>query len=216
MNILLVGCSKDFGRIFLDHLCSAGHCVYHITSSATHTCNELVISWQDVTEANLHRWLMRLPAIDLIFFNQNGSSLSSKTFKPASFDTFSLWKQIAHWRQTYYTHCQVPFQIIHTLGDKIGDNSRIIWMLSSMVVRHRDDPGFADYIGDKFQNYLIMRNFARQHRACFFGIDPGCLDHTVDNKLQNMQYLIDLPTDQSNGLIFNLDGTESELYKIFQ
>lgn len=216
MNVLLVGCSKDFGRKLLEHLINQGHCVYHITSSATDLCQELMISWQDVCEAHLHKWVMRLPTVDLIFFNQNGSSLSSDIFKPLVFDTLALWKQMSHWRQTHYTHCQLPFQLIHTLGDKIHDKTKIIWMVSSMVARHRDDPGFADYIANKFQNYLIMLNFSRQHKACFFGIDPGSLHDSVDKKLQNMQYLFDRPTDQCNGRIFNIDGTESKSYQIFQ
>ena len=216
MTDLFVGASKGLAKSLAQIRADTGHEILHVSSAESTDQNGIKVDWKHVRESDLHRFLMRLPKIDLLFFNQNGSSLSASSFQNNRYETLDLWKQIAHWKQSYFVSCQLPFQIIHCLGDRLDEQSRVLWMLSSMVVRHSNDPGYADYIGNKFQNYLIMKNFARAHRACFIGIDPGNLnDGDDENKLSALLELIDRPVEITNGRVFDSKGSPSALYEIF-
>jgi len=216
MTDLFVGASKGLAKSLAQTRADTGHEILHISSAESADNDSVRVDWTQVQESDLHRFLMRSPKIDLVFFNQNGSSLSASSFQNHRYETLDLWKQIAHWRQSYFVSCQLPFQVIHSLGDRLDERSRVCWMLSSMVVRHCSDAGYADYIGNKFQNYLIMKNFARAHRSCFFGIDPGDLnDGNDENKLSALLELIDRPVEITNGRVFDSKGSPSALYEIF-
>lgn len=215
MTDLFVGSSKGLAKSLSQARANAGHEVLHISSSASAGAGALAVDWNRINESDLHRFLTGLPRIDLVFFNQNSSSLSESSFRMDRYQPLDLWKQIAHWRQSYFVSCQLPFQIIHSLGDRLHSDSRICWMLSSMIVRH-PDPGYADYIGNKFQNYLLMKNFASRHQSCFMGIDPGDLNNTnQDIKLSALLQLLDRPVAQTNGRVFDCLGAESSLFTTF-
>jgi len=216
MTDLFIGAGKGFGEEFMQYRVSNNHDVFNITSKPAASPKVLSIDWKTVKENELHRWLQSLPKIDFILFNQNSSSLSENSFSQNNYGTLELWKQMAHWKQSYYVSCQLPFQIIHTLGDRLHQNSRICWMLSSMVLVHEHDPGVADYIGNKFQNYMIMKNFANQHPSCFFGIDPGNISGIgYSEKIQILEKILSLPDEQLNGKVYCTDGSLSELYGRF-
>lgn len=216
MTDLFVGASKGLAKSLSAARVEAGHEVLHISSTTTDSdAHTLTVDWSLVKESDLHRFLNGLPQIDLVFFNQNSSSLSESSFHQDRYQPLDLWKQMAHWRQSYFVSCQLPFQIIHSLGDRLHKNSRICWMLSSMIVRH-PDPGYADYIGNKFQNYLLMKNFAQRHQSCFMGIDPGDLNQTDQSiKVSTLLELFDRPVIQTNGRIFDRMGEESLLFSAF-
>lgn len=218
MNALFVGAGKNLGLALIRHLRSEEHKVYHITGSTVDAdVDDLIVDWSQVRETNLHRWLASLPYIDLVFYNQNSSSLNQSSFEPGQYTVLELWKQMTHWQQSHYVSCQLPFQIIHTLGNRLSRTSRVCWMLSCMVVRHKHDPGHADYIANKFQNYLMVKNFARSHPSCFFGIDPGRSVRAQDHagSLAQFHGLLQIPCQEANGNIYNMDGTVSQLYRMF-
>lgn len=215
MTDIFVGASKGLAKSLSLARSNAGHEVLHISSATPAVAGTLTVDWSGVKESDLHRYLMGLPSIDLLFFNQNSSSLSESSFYMDRYQPLDLWKQIAHWRQSYFVSCQLPFQIIHSLGDRLHPQSRICWMLSSMIVQH-SDPGHADYIGNKFQNYLLMKNFANKHHSCFMGIDPGDLnDIDLDTRVLALLRLLDRPTVQTNGRVFDFLGVESSLFAAF-
>jgi hypothetical protein len=218
MNVLFVGAGKNLGQALIQHHIDQQHQVFHITGTATQSqCHELVVDWHSVKESDLHRWLCSLPSLDLIFFNQNSSSLSDSSFAPGQYSVLELWKQTAHWRQSHYVSCQLPFQIIHTLSTQLHRQTRVCWMLSSMVVQHKHRPGHADYIANKFQNYLMIENFSKQHHACFLGFEPGAAvrqqDHTQSVQLINR--VLSLPVADTNGRVYDMNGNQSSLFAVF-
>ena len=216
MNDLYIGAGKGIGNQLSQQRSAAGHQSFHITGRDHGRARDLVVDWSKLRESDLQRYLSKLPRIDLLFFNQNASSLSAASFESGQYSIIDLWKQTAHWQQSHYVSCLMSFQIIHTLADRLHKDSRVCWMLSSMVIRHDDDPGHADYIANKFQNYLLMKNFSRQHPSCFMGLDPGNAngsDHGT--KIKMIQDILGRPTAQINGRVFDMTGQESDLYRVF-
>jgi NAD(P)-dependent dehydrogenase (short-subunit alcohol dehydrogenase family) len=218
VNYLFVGAGRGIGQKLKNHYLAQGHKIFHITSGVDHECDYVSVDWAQLRECDLQRWLARLPSIDLIFFNQNSSSLSSESFDTARSDVLATWKQIAHWKQSHYVSCQLPFQIIHSLADRLHDKSRVCWMLSGMVVQHKQNFGYADYIANKFQNYLLMKNFSQHHPSCFLGIDPGNVSQidVHDSAAHAIQNILALPTDKIDGKVYNIDGTVSHLFRVFE
>lgn len=216
MNELFVGASKGFAKSLQNRRAEEGHRIFNVSGWIATDTDSLQVDWAKINETNLHRWLRQLPKIDLIFFNQNSSSLSESSFRDNTYQDLDLWKQIAHWKQSYFVSCQLPFQIVHSLGDRLHKDSRVCWMLSSMVVRDKSHTGYADYIGNKFQNYIIMKNFAKTHGSCFFGIEPGGINNHHDlEKITVLQHILQRPVDIVNGKVFDSAGSESALFNLF-
>lgn len=102
------------------------------------------------------------------------------------------------------------------LGDRLDQSSRVCWMLSSMIVRHDHDPGYADYVGNKFQNYMLLKNFARQHPSCFLGFEPGNVKGPdISNKISAINEIIARPRAETNGRVFDMTGDRSTLFDMF-
>lgn len=218
MNCLFVGTGKGIGRALSQHYQEQGHSIFSITGTRSDDPNTLCVDWATVNEAALHRWLCDLPILDLIFFNQNSSSLSQPSFATKQLADLDLWRQIKHWRQSYYVSCQMCFQVIHSLAPQIHSDTRVIWMLTSMVMKQDHDTdqslGYADYIGNKYQNYLLMRNFSINHVGCFLALQPGNVngsDHA--DKIQTIQTIISRPKNEINGRVFAMSGQLSQTYQ---
>jgi len=214
MKALFVGAGKNLGQVLRDRLQNQGWEIWHITSGDSGNERDLVVDWQRVKESDLQRWLHRVPDLDLVFFNQNSSSLDAGCFSADRYTVLQCWKQIGHWRQSHYVSCQLPFQIIHALGARLHQQSRVCWMLSCMVARHRHNPGYADYIANKFQNWLMIQNFARHHPACFLGIEPGdsVRGADLDGAASQIHHILEIPASQANGNVYAMDGKISQLY----
>jgi hypothetical protein len=149
----------------------------------------------------------------MVFFNHNASALSQDKFKKSSM------QNLQDWQQSYFVACQFPFYLVHALGNRITSETKIGWMLSELIANPLDNQvGYADYIGNKFTNACIMRSFALNFSACFFGIHPdGGLDNQLDNKSQDIVQLIDNKTSKElNGNIFSTQGEILELYEKIQ
>ncbi len=212
MTDLYIGASQGLAAAYQQHRESQGHVCYSVSSRpGERTCK---VDWSSINTSSLHRWAQTLPPLDLIFFNQNSSALSTGSFAPMP--TLKLWQQVAHWQQSYFVSCQLPYLVIQTLGARISDQTRVVWMLSGMVTRPFADPGYADYIGNKYQNMLIMRNFAQSAPGCFVGIDPGNIaTGQLTQQLQGLDRVIALPRDQANGNVFGLDGNRAQNFDMF-
>jgi len=216
---LLIGCGSKFGLDLQTALMDNGWKIKSITGSKPDTPDEstdqLVIDWKKFTVADLEVFLKKQPKIDLVFFNQNSSALSPGSFKLGNYPKLELWKQEKTWTQSYFTSCILPFHIIHSLQDRFTTETKIIWMLSSLVYNH-SSIDYADYIGNKYQNYLIMKNFSLHSPGCFFGINPDWLDQT--NTTENMKTLIktiNQPAQNLNGKVIFLDGTIDNKFDLF-
>lgn len=212
MNDLYIGASQGLAAAYQQHRASQGHVCYSVSSRpGPNTCE---VNWHTIDASSLHRWAQTLPPLDLIFFNQNASALSSESFE--SMPTLKLWQHLAHWQQSYFVSCQLPYLLIQTLGARVTDQTRVIWMLSGMVTRPLADPAHADYIGNKYQNMLIMRNFAQQAPGCFVGIDPGAIAAgQLDQQLAGLDSVMSRARDQINGRVFGLDGNPATNFDMF-
>lgn len=207
MTEIYVGASKGFIHNLVQLRRSTGHQVICISSSSPATSDDIQVNWDTLDSADIHKICKDLPKTDLLFFNQKSSSLSDNSFAPDNFKTLELWKHTKHWTRSYFLSCIMPFELIHGLGTKLSNQSRVGWMLSSMILHHRNNFQYADYIGQKFQNYLLMKNFAQYHPACFFGINPENISTEVyGSKLDNFLKIVSKPCDEINGKVWHLDS----------
>lgn len=205
MHSLIIGSGKSFGRAVKDRLVQQGHCVWQVGSQADDD-RSLSVDWAHVDIDGLHKWLKQLPDLDVIFFNQNGSSLSPNSFDPGCYTTMDLWRQVKHWRHSHWTSCELPFFLIHTLTAKIQPHTRVVWMLSELIFNDSVDYKYPDYVANKFQNLLIMKNFAEHHPGCFFAVEPGDLNQRMQHKVDMFAVILERPDTQ--GKVFNLDSGE--------
>lgn len=206
-NCLLIGCGSKFGLELLEYLLAQGYLVHSISgSSITHPgVNHLQVDWKTVSAASIEKFLKGLPDLDLVFFNQNSSSLNADDFIKNK-STGDLWRLGKHWNQSYFVSCILPFHIIHTLRS-VG---RVAWMLSPLMYHH-DDPHmrFADYIGNKYQNYLILKNFSQYNHSIFIGLNPDKPLAIVDaDRIPRLVKFIESTDESANGRVFFIDGTE--------
>lgn len=219
---LLVGCGSKFGLTVLNSLLTEGWTVNSISSSqinsGTGGINQLVIDWNTVGPAHLERYLRELPEQDFVFFNQNSSALEDKKFFSEHYTTSTLWKQEKAWSQAYYVSCILPFHIIQTLGDKCTPATKIGWMLSSLIYyHHQPGLGFADYVGNKYQNFVLMKNFSLHHKSCFYGIDPKALDTTASNAsvAELLNFINTSVPEILNGKVISFDLREVQRFNLF-
>ena len=212
---LLIGCGSKFGLTLLKQLLTAGWRVYSISGSDVEhpgDLHHLTIDWKTVTVANLEPFLKTVPELDLVFFNQNASALAGSNFSIDSYKTVELWRQEKIWAQSYFVSCILPFHIIHTLGQRCSKKTKVAWMLSSYIYKHRDISN-ADYVGNKYQNDLMMRNFSEHHDSCFFGVNP---DNLASN--QNTDILVSILTSDScnlSGNVVKFDGSTDTNFAVF-
>lgn len=217
MNELYIGTGKRFAQELIADRRARGNRVFCISSHEAE--DTFCVDWLTVSPADIHKIIRKLPNIDVVLFNQNASSLSSTCFDSDQYPILDLWRQVDHWQQSYFVSCQIPFIMVHSLGSKLSENSRVAWTLSSMITDHQHDQQYADYIAYKYQNYMIMKNFAHNHRGCFFGIDPGQITQGIASdtdfvtKINQYNQLMYQPN--LNGQVWMLDGTISKITTLF-
>ena len=192
-HALLIGCGNTRGSKIIKGCEIAGFTVTNIGSSVSDidTVKSLKIDWDNFDLTECHKLLKNInQQIDFLFFNQNASALSQKDFTNAK-KTIDMWTLMKNWTRSYWLSCQLPYFIIQTLGEKVPNDAKIGWMLSSYI--DKDKVGVsdhADYSGYKFTNYLVMKNFNKKYEC--FGINP---DFESTDQIQN------LITDICNGKI---------------
>lgn len=208
-NVLLIGCGSKFGLDITKHFLKNDVFVYSVSGSNIAIENKkfkhLVINWKTVTFADIEDFLQNIPTMDFVFFNQNGSSLCIDDFSNLK-QGVDLWKQESDWSQTYFSSCILPYHIIQTLGTRCNKKTKIAWMLSSLIYNHTNTKqiGYADYCTNKYQNYLIMKNFSLHHDSCFFGVDPGALSDGANASVL-IDNIIKTPASQLNGSIMRIN-----------
>jgi len=175
---LLIGCGNERGSKIVLGCREAGYSVTNIGSSPSTVSdvNNIKIEWNNLGIESLHKILNQVDhRVDFLFFNQNSSSLAEIDFVKTK-KTLDNWRSIKGWSRSYWLSCQMPYFVIHTLGNRLDSNSNIGWMLSGYIdVTKPGVEDHPDYSGYKFTNYLIMKNFNKQFRC--FGINPKFQDN---------------------------------------
>ena len=204
-NCLITGGGSKFGSKITEQLIQSGYHVYLITGSQQVTNpNVTVISidWHELKLQDIRGIISNLPNLDIIFFNHNASALNQTKFNQNQIQSFK------DWQQSYFVASQFPFYLIHSLKNKISSTTKIGWMLSELISNPGSTHvGFADYIGNKFTNGCIMKSFAQNFPAIFFGINPESVGNKDDvDKAIKIVELIEHTTDL-NGKIYYPNGT---------
>ena len=215
---VITGGGSKFGAEITKQLVALNYHVYLVTGNPepwTNTPNLTVIpvNWRTLQLSNIRNCIPAVDHVDLVFFNHNASALNQEKFKK------STVQNLQDWQQSYFVACQFPFYLVHALGGRITSDTKIGWMLSELITNPMDNQiGYADYIGNKFTNACIMRSFALNFSACFFGIHPdGGLDNRLDKKSQDIVQLVDQKTTtELNGNIFSTQGEILKLYEKIQ
>jgi len=207
MNALLLGCGSKWGLTVLQNLLDKGWTVYSLTSTELSEQENLVqhvIDWNTVDQAKLEKFLRQLPTLDFVLFNQNGSALSYDNFV----DNVSLtetWKLEKNWSQQYFVSAVLPYHIVKTVS--LDSRAVVAWMLSAFIYTHANID-HADYIGNKYQNYLIMKNFSRTGTACFCGVNPMSLDTNQTTTETFVNTILDYNREELNSQVIYLDGNK--------
>lgn len=218
-QILIVGGGSKFGLELVNAFLDNKWQVNLISGSEVQyrpNLNYLQVNWNKLTVADIEKYIKSLPEQKIILFNQNSSALGDKCFDTMS--TIDLWKLEKNWSQSYFNSCILPFHIIHSLGINCNKNTKVGWMLSILITQHvAEQIHMADYVGNKTQNYLLMKNFSNIHPSCFFGLNPDSL-YNVDNShsiTKLIEFLETTRNDSINGKVFKLNGQEDLTFDKF-
>lgn len=219
---LIVGGGSKFGLQFLNSLLDKDWHVNLISGSSIvehPKCNQIQVDWKNLKITDIEKFLNNLPVQSLIFFNQNSSALGSDNcYKVDSYTKLNLWKQEKDWNQAYFVSCILPFHIIHTLAERCTPETKIGWMLSSLILAHKSTHiQYSDYIGNKYFNYIMIKNFSVHHHSSFFGINPDSLDETGTN--ENLDKLIKFVSESNretiNNKVFKMTADEDLNFRKF-
>jgi hypothetical protein len=130
-----------------------------------------------------------------------------------SVNIFEVWKRAKKWGQSHYVNCILPTQLLHTLvlTNKVNDHTCVTWMLSKSMFGQ--DPLIpVDYVGQKYQNYVMMKTLALNNTQIFIGINPGKIDVTnsVKKSKDLADFLFNTNKEYSGKLFFQTDNGIAE------
>lgn len=203
-NVLIVACGSNFGASLAYQFGNNNYNVYGISGTAQSE-KILQIDWKTCSIDQFEKFLRNLPGIDCVIFNQNSKSVTEQLYSLGSIPVLGAWKQSKHWIQSHYVNCVLPVHMLHTLvgANKLNDRTRIVWVLSQSIMNNIS-PG--DYIGQKYQNYITMQNFAKQNKQTFIGVCPGKLDQTLwDHKSQKLMNFLTKSDSLISGKFYAFD-----------
>lgn len=211
---ILTGGGSKFGALLTEEFINAGYYVHLITSNGERykdnkQINVIDVDWNSLNMLSLRKCIPDVSHIDVLFFNHNASSLTNSKFLPTTMQNQK------DWQQSYFVACQFPYYYVNLLSKKLSNSSKIGWMLSELIKWPLESHlGFADYIGNKFTNALIMKNFALTQDKCFFGLYPEYgVDEDALHKAKNIIHIIDsYSRDQLNGNILASEGYKLNLF----
>lgn len=211
---IITGGGSKFGARLTENFLATGYHVHLITSNGQnwkHRENVSVIDvdWHNLDISSLKHLIPTVDHVDVMFFNHNASSLDIKKFSGSGLQSQK------HWQQSYFVACQFPYYFVNTLSKKLSTNSKVGWMLSSLIKYPKtDQAGFADYIGNKVTNACIMKSFSQEHTSCFFGLHPdGGTEVDADTKAADMVNIINTaPIDVLNGNVIDSRGNTLNIF----
>tara|TARA_A100001035_G_scaffold89769_2_gene69996 strand:- start:3833 stop:4447 length:615 start_codon:yes stop_codon:yes gene_type:complete len=194
MKALIVGGGSRFGEEFTK-LAKQDYEVHVITGSNYSDADRVIkVDWHFVELDDI------LPKIDkeydLILFNQNGGG--SPNGDSYSKETQNIW----HWNRGFFNNVQLPYYILRHCELKKGN--KVAWMLTpimTMKMRHwaREWGGYA---ADKTYSAHIMKSFAYENEASFYGFVPKSYGDMLDLFAETIYNLIrELKPERSGELI---------------
>lgn len=196
MKALIVGASKGFGLSLTNELTSLGWTVNTMSRTGT-----IPVDWKTINQATLEKSLKLLDKQDLIFFYQNYSALNKSDYTN-NLSVAELWKREKDWSQGHFVSSILPYHIIKTVGAQ-----RVGFMLSPSSYEHGDLVVHGDYVGNKYQNYITMRNFSLTGQGCYFGLTPKQESDLDNSSVNTLNFLKNISDKELNGNVFYLDGT---------
>jgi len=215
LNALIVGCGSLYGKEISNQLQLKGYTVYGISGTITQNPNILTVDWETCDIQNFEKFIRKLPQIDVVVFNQNSPALIDEYYKINSLATLEVWKRAKRWSQSHYVNCILPTHILHTLGstNKFTDQTVITWILSSsMFGKNHNVP--VDYIGQKYQNYIVMKTLAATNPQIYTGICPGHItdENRISKAVELTEFIVNSTHDLS-GNCFILTKTGISKYQ---
>lgn len=203
-NALVFGGASKNSLVLIDTLLTKNYHVINVGSSMYDNKNvkNIYIDWNKIDLKFVNKKIIPDHPIDFVFFNQNSSSLSQKNFRVTGDDILEQWKLIKDWQNSLWLSCQLSYLVIHSLGKKLTNDSKIGWMLSSNIDFNKSKvEEYPDYSAFKFFNYLSMKCFAEQNHFNTFGIMP---DFSEENSKDTFKHIIldVLNTDCLNAKIY--------------
>lgn len=159
----------------IDVLIEHSYKVYNVGSSKHNHSDvkNVQTSWDQIDLRFVNKCLPNPESIDFVFFNQNSSSLCIDDFKLSNDDILGKYKLLKDWNKSLWLSCQLPFMVLHTLADKLADDCKVGWMLSSFVdYAQKDSHTHPDYSSFKFFNLMAMKCIGEKNNLNTFGIMP--------------------------------------------
>jgi hypothetical protein len=213
LNALIIGCGSLYGKELSQQLENNGYTVYGVSGSNTDNPNILNVNWDSCAIQDFEQFLRRLPQLQLIVFNQNSPALINEYTKLNSVDIIEIWKRAKRWNQSHYVNCILPTHILHTLSltDKLTNSSCITWILSSSMFGNTHTTP-VDYVGQKYQNYIVMKNMSLNNPQIFIGVCPGKIDdeNRVNKASSLTNFLINANNTYSGKFFVQRDNTLTE------
>jgi len=214
MNVLIVGGGSKFGAEITTILQNNSHDCYVITSNTQlQTNNILCIDWTTCGISDFEKFLRGLPDLDLIIFNQNSTSITEDYLKLNSSHIFKIWQQSKQWSQSYYVNCILPMHMLHTLTEtkKLTASTKIVWMLSGVIFT---ESSLIDYVGQKYQNYISMKELAKNNIGTYIGIVPTHLSINTTTATVLVNFLTTELSGSHSGKLFAVNTIDKLIENI--
>lgn len=204
-HCVITGGGSKFGRNITQKFIDLGYFVHLITGTQidwadASQVNVVLVDWKTIAVKDIRKLIPPDP-IDVIFFNHNSSALSKEKFQKGTI------QNISDWQQSYFVASQLPFYLIHSAASRIKPDTKIGWMLSELI-KHpvNNHVGYADYIGNKMTNACIMKSFALNFPASFFGINPELIEQSHNLADVLVDFVDRTGAQDLNGKIFYSNG----------
>lgn len=187
---LIIGGGSKNSQIILDTLLDNDFEIVNFGSSIYQhpKVTNIKIIWDQIDIEFVHKnFSIFNNTFDIVFFNQNSSSLNLTDYCTDHDDVLEVWRRIKDWSHSHWVSCQLPFLVLHTIRKNLSDKSKVGWMLSEYIDhKNEHSVNFADYSSFKYFNYLSMKSFGLTNQFQTFGIYPDFSDHNGKCKLQNI------------------------------
>lgn len=187
-HALIVGGGKGKGAVVVDTLLANGYDVTNIGASMHSVAKNITVEWKDLDITWVQKNCKFDQNFDIVFFNQNSSSLCEDDFVLGAHGTLETWKLLKDWTHSHWLSCQFPYLLLHSIHNNLHSNTKVGWMLSSYI-KH-DKLGVqthADYSSFKYFNFLQQKCFNNKNDIKTFAIYP---DFDIDNSEHKLYNII--------------------------
>lgn len=183
-HALVVGGGQGKGAIIVDALLTHRYNVTNIGASMHARAKNIAVDWKDLDIPWVQKNCKFDQNFDIVFFNQNSSSLCEDDFVLGAHSTLKTWKLLKDWTHSHWLSCQFPYLLLQTIYKNLHSNTKVGWMLSNYIKYDKQGvQNHADYSSFKYFNYLQQQCFNNRNDIKTFAIYP---DFGLDNSEQNL------------------------------